>query len=88
MKLNPKCVRDTLIALEDMSNLNDELTPKWLTIQDFEKNPNTWDHEKNITVEKIKWNKIGMFITYSFENETLLEQTCISDIVSRMAKMK
>lgn len=37
MKLNPKCVRDTLIALEDMSNLNDELTPKWLTIQDFEK---------------------------------------------------
>ena len=49
---------------------------------------NTWDYEKNKIVEKIKWSKIGMFITYSYENETLLEQTCISDIVSRMAKMK
>lgn len=49
---------------------------------------NTWDHEKNKIVEKIKWSKIGMFITCSYENETLLEQTCISDIVSRMAKMK
>jgi len=49
---------------------------------------NTWNHEKNKIVEKIKWSKIGMFITHSYENETLLEQTCISDIVSRMAKMK
>lgn len=47
-----------------------------------------WNHETRKTNEKIKWSKIGMFITYSYENETLLEQTCISDIVSRMAKMK
>ena len=57
MKLNPKCVRDTLIALEDMSNLNDELTPKWLTIQDFEKNPNTSKYSKKeivYTLRKLK----------------------------------
>lgn len=47
-----------------------------------------WDLELRKTVEKIKWDKIGMFITFSYDDETVLEQTCRSDIVSRMAKMK
>lgn len=59
-----------------------------IVIFEIKMKASVWNHETRKTNEKIKWNKIGMFITYSYENETLLEQTCISDIVSRMTKMK
>ena len=40
MKLDLKCVRDSLIALEEMSDLDNNLVPKVLYIEDFLENSN------------------------------------------------
>lgn len=63
MKLDPKCIRDTLIALEDMSNLTDGFTPEWLTIEDFEKHPNTSKYSKKEIIYTLrKLNEGGLII--------------------------
>lgn len=50
MKLDLKCVRDSLIALEEMSDLDNNLVPKVLYIEDFLENSNTSKYSKKVIV--------------------------------------
>lgn len=67
MKLDPKCVRDTLIALEEMSNLDDGLTPRWLSIENFLKNPITSKYSKKEIVYTLRKLKEGDLIVADFQ---------------------
>uniref|UniRef100_UPI00359C4BD3 DUF2513 domain-containing protein n=1 Tax=Thomasclavelia spiroformis TaxID=29348 RepID=UPI00359C4BD3 len=67
MKLNINCVRDTLIALENMSSLEDGLTPKYLSIEDFENNQNTSKYSKKEIVYTLKKLKEGGLIIANFQ---------------------
>ena len=67
MKLNINCVRDTLIALENMSSLEDGLTPKYLSIEDFENNQNTSKYSKKEIVYTLRKLKEGGLIIANFQ---------------------
>lgn len=54
MKLNPKCIRDTLIAIEEMSALDERLVPKKLTIKNFLENENTSKYSVNEIIYTLK----------------------------------
>jgi len=63
MKLNATCIRDILIALENMSDLDDGLTPKYLSIKDFENNQNTSKYSKKEIVYTLrKLEESGLII--------------------------
>ena len=63
MKLNATCKRDILIALENMSDLDDGLTPKYLSIKDFENNQNTSKYSKKEIVYTLrKLEESGLII--------------------------
>ena len=66
MKLNPNCVRDSLIALEEMSNLDDNLTSKWLTIKNFLENPLTSKYSEKEIVYTLRKLKEGGLIVANF----------------------
>lgn len=47
MQLNLNCVRDTLIVLEEWLVLNDELSFKWLSLEDICKSSNLLKYSKS-----------------------------------------
>lgn len=67
MKLDPKCIRDTLIAIEEMSTLDDGLTPKWLSIKNFLENPNTSKYSEKEIVYTLRKLKEGDLIVANFQ---------------------
>lgn len=67
MKLDPKCVRDTLIAIEKMSDLDDGLTPKWLSIKNFLDNAITSKYSEKEIVYTLRKLKEGDLIIADFQ---------------------
>lgn len=67
MKLDPKCVRDTLIALEEMSDLDEGLTPEWLSIKNFLENPNTSKYSEKEIIYTLRKLKEGDLIVANFQ---------------------
>ena len=54
MQLDIKCVRDVLLALEDMSTLNDSFMPKQLTVNDFFCNDITKQYDHKLIVYTLR----------------------------------
>lgn len=67
MKLDPNCVRDSLIALEEMSDLDDGLTPKWLSIKNFLENSNTSKYPEKEIIYTLRKLKEGGLIIANFQ---------------------
>lgn len=67
MKLNPKCIRDTLIAIEEMSALDERLVPKKLTIKNFLENENTSKYSENEIIYTLKKLHEGNLIIASIK---------------------
>ncbi len=67
MKLDLKCVRDSLIALEEMSDLDNNLVPKVLYIEDFLENFNTSKYSKKVIVYTLERLCDGGLINANFK---------------------
>ena len=66
MKLDLKCVRDSLIALEEMSDLDNNLVPKVLYIEDLE-NSNTSKYSKKVIIYTLERLCDGGLINANFK---------------------
>ncbi len=67
MKLNVKCIRDILIVIESLSNLDDNLMPICISINDFENNNLTKKYSKNEIVYTLKKLVEANFIIANFK---------------------
>lgn len=67
MKLNPKCVRDVLLSLEQMSGLNDNFLPKSFNIYDFFTDDLTSKYSKEEIVYTLRKLTEADYIIASFK---------------------